>query len=510
MYYPIAGNIRSVDPQIAQSEGEMLLSINCFEGLVYVDSTGAIANSLCTKYDISADGLVYTFYLREDAKWLLPKISKNFLGDKLPEVFDDRVTAHDFVFAFQRAVSSELKADDSLRLSAILNAKDVMSGFISNSELGVKAISDFVLEIRLSRAQPDFIYALTYPICMPCNKVFFEACGGRYGLSLEYLIFNGPFYFVRWKEDQSLRMNRNPNYAGNRTPEPDSVYLYRNQNENQVVENLEKGDLKAAYINENQLGKLKNQSDYKITGYENKLWSYIFNCGNEKLSNANIRKAFFLSADNSVFSEKKRAIRLIPPYCKGDTAKAFTSEYPYEYNETEARRYLEEGYSLLATDRITVNLIALKEYSQQMKAQLQVWQKALGVSVTVNLSEVETFEELSEAVKSGKYEMAFYPVEAAERDITEYLSIFTEDSNNNIFSYSDEIYTGNYKSMLNLSDAYEKSSACSKLEKVLLDAAVFYPVFVSNNYLVLRKEIKGLYFFSSKENMYFNEADYFE
>lgn len=65
---------------------------------------------------------------------------------------------------------------------------------MKSSKLGVKAIDDYTLEIKLKSADNGFLNVLSTAIAMPCNEDYFNATKGRYGLGLDYSIFNGQFY----------------------------------------------------------------------------------------------------------------------------------------------------------------------------------------------------------------------------------------------------------------------------------------------------------------------------
>ncbi|MGN1418589.1 MAG: ABC transporter substrate-binding protein, partial [Acutalibacteraceae bacterium] len=191
---PIDSEPEYLDPQIVSDKGAKNIVLNCFEGLVCYDENGEIVPAAAENYSVSDDGLVYTFDLRQDGQWKVTSAAKKIIGEDKAESFDTRVTAHDFVFALRRALQPETLCPYASSLMNIKNAKKVNSGSVSSKNLGVKASSDYTLVITLERKDSDFLSALTLPACLPCNEEFFELTKGRYGLSADNLIYNGPFY----------------------------------------------------------------------------------------------------------------------------------------------------------------------------------------------------------------------------------------------------------------------------------------------------------------------------
>ena len=109
--YPVAENVRTLDPQYASSSTAQLIAVNCFEGLVAVDETGEIIPAAAESYE--KNGLTYRFTLRSGAVWKLSSTAEEGMSGKIPDDFAPAVTAHDFVFAFQRLADPATNAPDA-------------------------------------------------------------------------------------------------------------------------------------------------------------------------------------------------------------------------------------------------------------------------------------------------------------------------------------------------------------------------------------------------------------
>ena len=180
--FDIAAGVDSFDPQLAESDSELVIVKNCYQGLLDKDESGKLILGAAESMDVSDDGLVYTFKIRENVFW----------SDGVTPVIAD-----DFLFAFQRLFSPETSAPFRSDFYNILNAEKVLSGEKPMSSLGVRLIDEYTLQITLNNADPLFPDLLTTAGAMPCSRSFFESTRGRYGLGREYTIFNGAYYVRR-------------------------------------------------------------------------------------------------------------------------------------------------------------------------------------------------------------------------------------------------------------------------------------------------------------------------
>ncbi len=281
VYFELNQKPDTLDAQLASTEQELLLVRNIYEGLLRENQKGEIVCAAAESF--SKDGLVYTFKLRKDAAWST--------GEKL--------TAHDFVFAFRRAVDPEIKAPFVKRLFSIKNAESVYSGGASPESLGVTALDDHTLKITLCREDADFEKTLTTSVAMPCNEDFFKSCKGQYGIKAQYIISNGSYSITKWnREDFGIRIYRNSSYNGNFKALNGAVF-FSLEEDSTPAERLRDNKVDIAFIENSDISNFKG-NDFKTLSFENICWFLSF--GNEY--NDNLRKAFALLSDSSVYKDK--------------------------------------------------------------------------------------------------------------------------------------------------------------------------------------------------------------
>ena len=220
------------------------------------------------------------------------------VNEENKEGYEEKLTADDFVFAFRRALKKSTGAKDAECLLAIKNASEVLEGKMSSKKLGVKKLSDRKLKIVLSYPDGDFLKTLTRAICMPCNESFFNLTKGRYGLSLQYIIGNGPFYMGSWNTDKSVTIKKNPYYHGKNTAVPQSVMFSINNELSTRAKKLTAGTYDVSPLDYDGYSQVMGEKGFTFIESKNKVWSLVFNCDDEYMKDMNARLAVRGVADD--------------------------------------------------------------------------------------------------------------------------------------------------------------------------------------------------------------------
>lgn len=280
IYFELLEPPKTLDPQTAQSDSELLIVRNIYEGLMREDGSGNIVGGVSESY--SYENLTYTFKLRDDAVW------SN--GEKL--------TAYDFEYGLRRAVDPKIKAPFASRLFSIKNAEQIANGNADKSTLGVKAIDDTTLVITLCKKDKNFLKTLTTSVAMPCNEKFFEGSIGKYGLDKDCIISNGSYRISKWnKEEFGIRIYKNEEYTGVSEAQNAAVFISCFDDENQVSR-LSGGDNDMAYISCGEVSSAKSDG-FATQSVQNICWLL-------KISpefNSEVRRAFALAFDSGVYSD---------------------------------------------------------------------------------------------------------------------------------------------------------------------------------------------------------------
>ncbi len=493
LYFSVPGKAAGFDPQIAAGEAVRVVVRNCFEGLVYLDETGAPMPAAAERWTVSPDGLEYTFTLRQGAKWHISETAKSGLEEKLPRDFAPEVTAADFVFALQRAVNPDTGAPDAALLSNISGAAQIMAGEAAASTLGVRAQGKYTLIITLEKPEPGFLEALAEPVSMPCNKTFFDATGGRYGLLMKYIISNGPFYLTRF-EDTAFRMARNPDYTGRYTAEADVIWLYGDETEAAVLEAIAEKDENGAYLTE-RTALSAGIRKAEVLGAQDVLRGFLFNCKNEDLADENVRKAFFAAAEPAVLAEafEKEAAAAVCPASLQPQMR-----FSVNYRETRAQALLGEGLQALEKQSVSFTLLCEEAYDTAMRRYLQTWQRVFGISLSVELETVSA-QELLSRVNKGEYDIAFAPVRAELYAPAAYFGKLAAYS-----GYADEDFAAAVEALRYAEG--DGKAAQKTAESMLINAAVFLPVWQESTSFLAGPGVSGVKLLSGPDRLYLFDA----
>ncbi|MBR2133452.1 MAG: peptide ABC transporter substrate-binding protein [Eubacterium sp.] len=504
--YPFDGDITSFDPQVASTEDEFLIAENCYEGLVRVLDDGEIKPASAQSWEISADGLVYTFHIKEGLKWDISNElnSEGEYKDSRVELvgadFDPDVTANDFVFALRRAVAPETNAPLFSSVSGIVNANEIHSGNEDRRNLGVKAVDDYTLEITLTSPDESFLSALSTAVAMPCNEEFFNATKGRYGLSAEYSLFNGQFY-VSAVLEASYILNQNKKYTGDNPTDISNITLSIKNEETDVAKHLKSGLYDCAYISGSEYEKLSGE-DITVVPYSNTTWALMLNKNRQLFSNDKLREAVCLSIteDEPEHEYLKRATSLTPPSCiiGGQSAvDAMGSTVPTADPEL-AQELWREGLKETEFTTADITVICTEDMNDAAKALVQGIQATIG-SVTsygednkISFSlKIEAMPEndFYNAVAKSEYDIALYPFTAASHNTVSFLS---------------EIIGGNYIGETQYAEeALAKAQSagadnliqeCINTEEAIIDEYTVFPVLFESSYYAQAEGVSSVQF----------------
>ena len=496
---PITSDPLCLDPQSAETLTAKTIINNCYEGLVRLDSEHKIVPGVAESWTVSANGLEYTFKLREDTNWQLLKTYKDVLDDEnYMENFETQVTAHDFEFGLKRAVDKITDSPDANKLYCIKNAQKIHNGEADKSTLGVKATDDRTLVITLERANPDFLRILTLPLCMPCNEEFFNATHAKYGLELKYTFCNGPFYLGRWTVDHSLVIYRNEGYKGNEKVKSTAVYFNINKEEESVVSKLKLNDYNCAYISDSAKFTLEDtKMNFAVS--QNSVYGIAFNCKDTFLSNENLRKALILLTKTEEIEMPTQATDtakgIIPEACRySDSSyrQAAGNLTVPKYDEAAALELWNKGLTELEKESATIKIICPQEYLGDMQSIIQNWQRILSTTIVAKVEAVSA-ETLKDSIRNNSYQLAVTEITANSSSPIDTLKFFTTENSKNIFGYSTPEYDELIDNIIHTSSGGMILADTKKAEQMILDSAVFLPLFNHGDYIAFGSEATDIY-----------------
>ncbi len=503
---PIESDPMCLDPQVADSKEAKLMIANCFEGLVRLDKHYKIIPGVAESWEISKDGLTYTFNLRKDTHWKLLNSFEDVLPEGYKDTYRTQVIAADFVYGISRALDPATQAGDAEKLFSIKNASAVNSGKQPTSALGITAKDDLTLVITLERADPDFLRILTLPVAMPCHEDFFKATHAKYCLDLKYTFCNGPFYLSRWAEDNTLSMYKNDEYKGSVKVNPDELYFYVNTEESSVVKKIRQRTYDCAFISEvakNELSDSDKISNYSI---QNTVYGLCFNCTDSVLSNEDMRRALAMvtkTAELTANFDNSFTKGIVPDcvrYGENSYREAAGNVSGIAYNEQQALTLWKKGLKKLDISTAEVIVTCTEENAHLLQQTVQNWQRVFSTSILAKV-EVKTADQISTMIYNTSYQVLYHKISTDSSTVTDTLKKFTSDSSSNFFGFADKNYDSIVNSVISAYSGAAKLSGCISAEKYILDKAVFLPMLGGSSYAVVNKGVDGLYFSPAFESV---------
>lgn len=503
---PIESDPICLDPQVADSKEAKLMIANCFEGLVRLDKDYKIIPGVAESWEISKDGLTYTFKLRKDTHWKLLNSFEDVLPEGYKDTYRTQVIAADFVYGISRALDPATQAGDAEKLFSIKNASAVNSGKQPTSALGISAQDDSTLVITLERADPDFLRILTLPVAMPCHEEFFKATHAKYCLDLKYTFCNGPFYLSRWAEDNTLSMYKNDEYKGNVKVNPDELYFYVNTDEASVVKKIRQRTYDCAFLSEAAKNELSDNDKLSNYSTENMIYGLCFNCSDSVLSDEDMRRALAMVTKTSELtanSDNAFTKGIVPDcvrYGENSYREAAGNVSGIAYNEQQALTLWKKGLKKLDITTAEVVITCAEENAPLMQQTIQNWQRVFSTSILAKV-EVKTAEQISTMIYNTSYQVLYHKITTDSSTVTDTLKKFTSDSSSNIFGFADKNYDKTVNSIITTYSGAAKLNGCVNAEKYILDKAVFLPMLGGSSYAVVNKGVNGLYFAPAFESV---------
>lgn len=341
------------------------------EGLFWEDEKNEVHPSLAKELpEISKDGKLVKIKLREDAKW----------------ANGDKITAHDFVYAVQRLANPKTGASYSYLLENFENGPEILKGQKDYQTIGVKALDDYTIEIRLNRPTPYINHLLAFVSFYPLNKKFVEEKGDQYGTSAENVLASGPYQITEWDgSSNKWTLKKNPNFFAADKVKVETIEVQVMKEVSTNVNLFEAGKIDNAILTGETV---KQFADHpKAVKREKARLSYLeFNRKKDYLNNAKLREAIDFAIDNKALTQQiigdgsVATSTFLPKkfYFNPDTQKDFVDEVavPEKADGNKAKELWEEAKKELGKDQLTIRLLAdddekAKKECQYIQGQIQ-------------------------------------------------------------------------------------------------------------------------------------------
>jgi len=492
--FNLGSDAKTIDPQLGNGEASNKIDELCMQGLtIQGPKSGEILPGVAESWDITKDGTVYTFHLRRNAKW------SN----------EETVTAHDFYFGLKRALTPSVAAQNAYMLYAILNSEKFNQGKIKDfSDVGVKVIDDYTLQITLRNQVPYFLQLLTNTIADPLNEKFYKKVGNQYALSADKMLFNGPYIIKEYIPNGKYIFIKNKNYWGKEQIKIDKITFLLVLSYNTASDMFKDNSLDMIMITGPQIPEFK-KSKALVTKPTGAVWYLEFNVKRNFFNNVNIRKAITMAIDREVFCNdimkdgSKPAYAFVAPGIYGGKVNGKTTTFRkrygsvlFEQNIEIARKLYKKGLEELGYDeakegKAKVKLLCQSDPASMRQSQFiqQQLYKNLGLNVILDPN---TFQSRIAKTSQKDFDFVFAGWGPNYNYPTTFLNLWVTGGGNNDTNWSNVTYDKEINTAENNGNSDVRMNAMHEAEVLLMNEMPIAPLFYSYRNWLIKPWLKGV------------------
>ncbi|WP_300408611.1 ABC transporter substrate-binding protein [Lagierella sp.] len=437
-----------------------------------------IVPSLAKSWEVSEDGLVYTFHLNKGVKF--------HNGEELK--------ADDVLFTIEKMMDPKEATVNSSVFEAIKGSKEKLEGKAEKVE-GVKVVDDYTVELTLEKPSGPFLAGLSGAPASIFNRKAVEEGKDKFGFDPEYTVGTGYMKFKDWTQDKEINLIRNDDYFKEPAKVDGVKYL---MNIDKATERMmfENGEIDYLSLDKASYEKYNSDDKYKeyITEYSGPSMDYmVFNQKDPNMAKLEVRQAISKAIDRETFNktfydgEGILINGVVPPGMPG-----YQKNLPeIEYNPNEAKELIEKA-NIDKSSPFIILQNGDSEYTHPMNEMLQKMLKEVGIEAEIKNMDMTSYWD---TVFSGEgFSMTIGPVTADVADPDDFYASFTvEDSGANGYNVTDEELSKKINEARDITDTDERIKALNELDKEIVhEKALYFPIASKVRRYITSSRVKNL------------------
>jgi oligopeptide transport system substrate-binding protein len=464
----------TLDPALASDEGSASFIVEIFSGLVTINKDLQVVPDIAEKWDISSDGTVYTFRLRD----------ASFHSGK-------KITANDFKFAMERSLDPRTQSTVAdLYLDDIVGAKEMLTGR-QRSARGIKVVDEKTLEITIDAPKSYFISKLTYPTAFAVNQENIQSGGRAWAQKPDG---SGPFKLAQYREGELIVLERNDTFYGEKAKLQRVNFLLAGgagvtqyENDELDISGISLADLDRINDPNGPLSKQKIEFDRFSVFY------FGFNVKKPPFDDVKVRQAFNHAIDKErvnqvVIRELGRtAYGILPPGFPGYNDKL----QGLKFDPQKAKQLLAESKYSDISRMPPVTLTASGQGAaapRTTQAILEMLKQNLGIDVKIEQVEYATY--LND-LKRKEMQMFNIGWIADYLDPQDFLDILLHsESSNNYGNYANPEFDRLVEQARTERDQQRRFALYQQAEQIAINDAIWIPMWFDKGYLLVKPHVK--------------------
>ena len=466
----------TLDPALAGDAGSAEYIVEIFSGLVTITRDLEIELDLAASFEVSPDGLQYTFTLRDDIFFHNGRA----------------VTAEDVRWSLERAASPELASPTALAyLGDINGARERFFGLAETIQ-GIEVIDDRTIRFTIDEPKPFFLAKLTYPTAFVVDQQQIE--GNPRGWTRRPN-GTGPYRLQEWRVGERIVLRANPRYH---LGEPSIREVLYELAGGSALTRFENGELDVAFISVNDIDRARDpNSDLGplYTPFPQFTISYLaFNTAVPPFDDVNVRRALGLAIDRSLIAEVtfnkmlQPATGILMPKLPGYTPEDKT----LQFDPDEARRLLAASKYGSAENLPPIVITEVgggAEARIDTQAFIEQWRQELGIEVRIQQTDFATFLDDQDSGRLQMFNAGWIMDYPDPEDILDLK--FHSDSTLNDVGYSNVEVDALLTQARVEQDSGTRLALYQEAERLIIEDAAWLPLYFSQSHVVVNADVKG-------------------
>ncbi|HSW12272.1 MAG TPA: peptide ABC transporter substrate-binding protein [Solimonas sp.] len=474
---------QTLDPHKTETvDGSRIVRDLC-EGLTSVSPTGDVIAGGASRWEISPDGLEYTFYLRPEARW------SN----------GDPVTAEDFVAGLQRAVDPKTGSSYAQMLTPLLNAEAVITGKQPPTTLGAEALDPLTLRIRLHGPTPYLLGLLSHTTSFPIHRPSLKQHGEQFARPGK-MVCNGAYKLDQWVVQSHVKLSRNPHYWDAAHTRIETVVYHATEDTNSELKSYRAGELDVA------TGFPAVQTPWvrKYLGDQLRVATYLgisyfgYNVSRQPFKdNLKLRQALALAVDREILVRKVLyglspvAFGWVPPGTADYTPQtpAWAKWTPAQRLAEARRLYAESGYTDDEPAQVEIRYNTSQDNKRVAVVLAAMWKQWLGVESTLVNEEWKVFLNTRKLKKQTQVFRSGWIGDY--NDATTFLDIMHSTHGQNDTGWSNSHYDALLAQASIETDTARRREMLQEAERILMAELPMIPISFSSSKNLVKPWVKG-------------------
>lgn len=469
----------SLDPRLGGDEISSVILKMLFEGLTRIGKDGKPELAIAKSVVISQDGKVYVFKLKETV-W----------------TNGNQVTAHDFCHAWKKLLSPDFTSPFAYLFYVILNAKKAKEGKVSVDDVGVEALDDLTLRIRLQHPCSYFLELIAHPFYFPVNHQVDQLHPNWPLQTGQAYVCNGPFQLMRLERQENYELKKNPLYWDHEVVKLDRIQISR-ANGREALEMFRKQEIDWIGLPvrgwEPFFSDIKDMQIEEIP-FDTTYW-YLFNTNQAPFHSRKLRQAFAYALDRQKIVESL-SYSTAPAWTPLPRRHSQFSSSHQLKRAKPARVLFEEALQELGMRRQDLPPLILIHTNNELRTKIaqlvtQQWQEVLGISVQM---EGYSFKCLFSKMTRGEYQIGSMSWWPKVDDPVYTLSTFKEGKEEINFSKWEnrQYYVLLEKANAEM-DLQKRQFLLAKAEALLIREAPVIPIVHETVLFIKQKCVEGIF-----------------